>query len=983
MSDIRFPQRNLSPDANNWARTVEAAIQELSQKQTETSQSASRALSGVNNLFSLNTGTYYSNINNIWNTLDEIGSVLDETAAGGAITSEVAATPAYWNTYRPTEVYDEDGDLTEFIPDNPEAPWYVVDTHGKVLEIWNYVQTEPDEDGYVNSGWVQQALSWETLDGDISYEIKTSSQLVKNHEVRLEQTEDLIQDTKDLLDETDIVVSGLNAEVVRIKVDVTAALLGLEQTNQKLDQTVKDSVVEYALSESRITAPVDGWTTNTVVPGPNQVVWVRTKVTHGNDTVVYSSPAILTGPAGESGPGISSTEVSYALSSSPTTPPTNGWTSGVPTLVKGRYLWTRTLWTYTNDVTEAGFSVTYIPLDGAEGGGIETTDVSYAVSSSGTMPPTTGWQADVPVAAAGQFIWTRTTWTYSGGGSDISYSVGKIGDTGPKGDDGNDAKTISLTANTQVLVTPAAGGATSPATAVVSGVPTNTTIAVWQYSTNGGDFSNTLPTGVTRSGNKVTITGATMTASTITVRMADSAGNADTFTVAKVKEGVQGQDGYTVLLSNEAHTFAAGPTSAIASNVEVRVIAYRGAARQIPTIGAISGHVEGLTTTVQFNGTNDAQFTVEVDENLTEQSGMLEVPVTVNNSTFALQFSWTLALTGKPSYTHIAYADTAQGGGFSLIPGEKKYMGVLTNNNPVASTVPGDYTWSLTQGISVTAIVPHFWLGATEPAQPTTATPSGWVTTEPNYQEGLLLWRSDKVSYSNGSFSWTPVTQVSSYQAAITSISVANLAREMAENLISFEEEPPETPPVGQIWLPMNEEQQITGMWRWSGDEWQVYSNLVGMLIVPTEDGGQTIVGPDGVDTTQLLAEIVRTDVLYADVAGVRTLVITDIPRENLASSAQEALDTADELGSRIVIDGAKGTLTIARNRPSPKNPLTAAILSATSLDFVVADKSVAYIDSDLEQMTISNVLVSDSLQIGSYLGRAVGTTGITNFQKV
>lgn len=224
---------------------------------------------------------------------------------------------------------------------------------------------------------------------------------------------------------------------------------------------------------------------------------------------------------------------------------------------------------------------------------------------------------------------------------------------------------------------------------------------------------------------------------------------------------------------------------------------------------------------------------------------------------------------------------------------------------------------------------------------------------------------------------------VADYQAAKEAIYVANLAHEMAEDLISFEATPPEDPPVGQIWMPVNEEEQITGMWRWNGEEWQVYSNLVGMLIVPTEDGGQTVVGPDGVDTTQLLAEIVRTDVLYADVAGTKLLVVTDIPRENLAASAQEALDTADELGSRIIIDGASGTLTIARNRPQPSDPLTATVLGATSLDFIVADKSVAYIDSEIEQMSIANVLVRDSLQVGSHLVRTLDDTNITVFQQV
>lgn len=219
--------------------------------------------------------------------------------------------------------------------------------------------------------------------------------------------------------------------------------------------------------------------------------------------------------------------------------------------------------------------------------------------------------------------------------------------------------------------------------------------------------------------------------------------------------------------------------------------------------------------------------------------------------------------------------------------------------------------------------------------------------------------------------------------AAGSALHVATLATELAEGLVSFDAEPPADPPLGQIWMPLNEDGQVTGMWRWSGSEWATYTLLTGLLVVPTEDGGQTIIGPDGVEATQIVAEILRTDVLYADVAGVKTLVITDIPRQNLAEDVGDALATAETLGSRILIDGAAGTLTIARNRPQPSDPLTAMILGATSLDMVVADKSVAYIDSELEQMSIPNVLVRDTLQVGAHQVRTLPGTGITIFQQV
>lgn len=152
------------------------------------------------------------------------------------------------------------------------------------------------------------------------------------------------------------------------------------------------------------------------------------------------------GLPGADGKGIKSTALAYALSTSGTTVPTTGWSSTVPTLVKGRYLWTRTTWTYTDNATEVGYSVAYAGTDGSSGSdglpgkdgvGITGTTISYAVSSSGTTAPTTGWAAQPPSAVAGQFIWTRTVWNYSDGATETGYSVGKFGDTGAKGDKGD------------------------------------------------------------------------------------------------------------------------------------------------------------------------------------------------------------------------------------------------------------------------------------------------------------------------------------------------------------------------------------------------------------------------------------------------------------------------------------------------------------------------------------------------------------------
>ncbi|QEX49195.1 Phage capsid and scaffold [Lactococcus lactis subsp. lactis bv. diacetylactis] len=155
------------------------------------------------------------------------------------------------------------------------------------------------------------------------------------------------------------------------------------------------------------------------------------------------------GIAGKDGNGIKTTVITYAISTSGTTAPNTGWTSSVPSLVKGQYLWTKTVWTYTDNSFETGYSVTYISKDGnnghdgiagKDGTGIKTTVITYAISTSGTTAPSSGWTSTIPTVAAGSYLWTKTVWVYTDNTSETGYSVAKMGNTGatgPQGPQGN------------------------------------------------------------------------------------------------------------------------------------------------------------------------------------------------------------------------------------------------------------------------------------------------------------------------------------------------------------------------------------------------------------------------------------------------------------------------------------------------------------------------------------------------------------------
>ena len=147
------------------------------------------------------------------------------------------------------------------------------------------------------------------------------------------------------------------------------------------------------------------------------------------------------GVAGKNGVGLKSTDISYGLSNSETKEPTS-WTKTVPSLSKGKYLWTKTVWNYTDNTSETGYTKTYIAKDGntgkdgiagKDGVGIKSTTITYAKSTSGTNPPTSGWTSSIPSTSPGDFLWTKTVWNYTDNTSETGYSVSKIGKDGSDG----------------------------------------------------------------------------------------------------------------------------------------------------------------------------------------------------------------------------------------------------------------------------------------------------------------------------------------------------------------------------------------------------------------------------------------------------------------------------------------------------------------------------------------------------------------------
>ena len=375
------------------------------------------------------------------------------------------------------------------------------------------------------------------------------------------------------------------------------------------------------------------------------------------------------GIAGKDGVGLKTTAVTYGLSDSETTQPIT-WTAQVPTLTKGKYLWTKTVWTYTDNTSETGYQKTYIAKDGNDGNdgiagkdgvGIKATTITYASSTSGTIAPTSGWTSAVPSVPAGNFLWTKTVWDYTDDTSETGYSVAKMGDKGDKGDRGNDG---------------IAGkdGVGLKYTNITYGLSDNDTIQPSNWSSQ--------PPSLVKGKYLWTKTIWTYTDDT------SETGYQKTYIA---KDGSDGNDG----LPGKDGVGIKSTDITYASSTSGTITPTSGWTSTIPSVPAGS-YLWTKTVWTYTDNTSETGYSVakmgeKGDKGDTGPQGIqgLQGPQGIQGPK---------GPDGRTQYTHIAYADDATGGGFSQTSQGKTYIGMYQDFDPVDSNDPTKYRWSKWKG---------------------------------------------------------------------------------------------------------------------------------------------------------------------------------------------------------------------------------------------------------------------------------------------
>ena len=263
--------------------------------------------------------------------------------------------------------------------------------------------------------------------------------------------------------------------------DVNGRLTTMEQNASGFTWTIDEtaivsSVNEYYKSTSATSLSGGSWSESQPTWSEGTYIWMRTKNTNGKGTVSYTTAVCITGNTGATGAkgdkgdtgspgkdgadgtngkdgakgdpgtpgkdgtngkdgrGISSTAVTYQAGSSGTTVPTGTWSSSIPSVSAGQYLWTKTVTNYTSGNPTTAYSVGRMGTNGtngsngsngSDGKGIKSTAITYQAWSSGTSTPTGTWSTSVPSTTADKpYLWTKTVITYTDNTTSTSYSVG-------------------------------------------------------------------------------------------------------------------------------------------------------------------------------------------------------------------------------------------------------------------------------------------------------------------------------------------------------------------------------------------------------------------------------------------------------------------------------------------------------------------------------------------------------------------------------
>ena len=205
--------------------------------------------------------------------------------------------------------------------------------------------------------------------------------------------------------------------------------------------------VIYYLSSSSTSLSGGSWSTNSPTWVDGKYIWSKTKVVYTDGSSIETNPACITGgkgSTGDNGRGVSSIVEEYYLSTSSNSLVGGSWSTTPPTWENGKYIWTRSVITYTDSASTTTDPICVTGGKGATGIGVKSVSEQYYLSTSYSTTTGGSWSTTVPAWKDGKYIWTRSVITYTDNSYTETKPVCVTGGKGPSGNDGKGVKSFGI-----------------------------------------------------------------------------------------------------------------------------------------------------------------------------------------------------------------------------------------------------------------------------------------------------------------------------------------------------------------------------------------------------------------------------------------------------------------------------------------------------------------------------------------------------------
>ena len=210
---------------------------------------------------------------------------------------------------------------------------------------------------------------------------------------------------------------------------------------------VKSVSEQYYLSTSYSTTTGGSWSTTVPAWKDGKYIWTRSIITYTDNSYTETNPVCVTGgkgPSGNDGKGVKAVDVLYYLSTSSNSLVGGSWSTTPPTWENGKYIWTRSVITYTDSASTTTDPICVTGGKGATGIGVKSVSEQYYLSTSYSTTTGGSWSTTVPAWKDGKYIWTRSIITYTDNSYTETNPVCVTGGKGPSGNDGKGVKAVDV-----------------------------------------------------------------------------------------------------------------------------------------------------------------------------------------------------------------------------------------------------------------------------------------------------------------------------------------------------------------------------------------------------------------------------------------------------------------------------------------------------------------------------------------------------------